>query len=43
VASISIDKRQKTVLQEKFDVTINFEPMINFDIFDLITLESLMV
>ena len=43
VASINIDKRQNAVLQEKFDVKIHFEPVINFDIFDLITLESLMV
>jgi len=31
------------VLQEKFNVTLNFDLMINFNIFDLITLESHMV
>jgi len=33
VTSINTDKRQKAVLQEKFDVTINFDLMINFYIF----------
>jgi len=31
------------MLQEKFHLTINFDLMITFDIFGLITLESLMV
>jgi len=30
-------------MQERFDLTINFDPMINFDIFDLVTWDSLMV
>jgi len=31
------------VQQEKLDTTINFDRMINFDFFDLITWDSLMV
>jgi len=36
-------KRKKNVLQERFDLTMNFDPMINFVFFDLIRWDSLMV
>jgi len=31
------------VLKNKFDLTVNFELIINFDFFDLMTWESLMM
>jgi len=31
------------VLQENFDPTMNFDLMINFDFFDLITWDSLVI
>jgi len=34
---------RKTLLQENFNLTINFDLMITFELFDLITLEWLMV
>jgi len=34
---------ERKKLQDKFNLTVNFDLMINYDFFDLITWEALMV